>query len=457
MALKKAAVRPADDLNTADVPEVPDSIPRGSGGRPKIRELVQGDDGVWSESNVRFVTYTRASTLSKVLESDYAIQESKRRKIVFGMSRSPELVLKAAALRTVTEDEDKKELGGIAEAALEVAKAGAAAIRGTAIHKLSERHDAGENLSYLPSYVLEALSVYRQFMSQLRIIASETFVVCDDLLAAGTFDRVVELLHDTEVRYLGADGSEQVDVLVAGTRLVLDLKTNKTADYFGPTYCSQQAVYGYSVPYTANRGRGEWPDGVAPSTAWALILHIPIDSLADAGFHWVDLKLGYQLGELANTMREQAKRKDLFWPADLKADAELLPPDVDTPLIESEPNFTAANIENLLTSILEAPDEDALGKLWDDHQNIWIHEHTEAVKLRFTVLAAARDAAVPAPREPDVEPVQVRRLKLIRELQMAQGDDVINALWEAHQDIWDTNCTAMVKARLRQLAAEVSA
>lgn len=448
MALKKAAVRPADDLNTADVPEVPDSIPRGSGGRPKIRELVQGDDGVWSESNVRFVTYTRASTLSKVLESDYAIQESKRRKIVFGMSRSPELVLKAAALRTVTEDEDKKELGGIAEAALEVAKAGAAAIRGTAIHKLSERHDAGEDLSYLPSYVLEALSVYRQFMSQLRIIASETFVVCDDLGAAGTFDRVVELLHDTEVRYLGADGSEQVDVLVAGTRLVLDLKTNKTADYFGPTYCSQQAVYGYSVPYTANRGRGEWPDGVAPSTAWALILHIPIDSLADAGFHWVDLKLGYQLGELANTMREQVKRKDLFWPADLKAELEA--PAIEAgPIIESEPNFTAANIENLLTSILEAPDEDALGKLWDDHQNIWIHEHTEAVKLRFTVLAAARDAAVPAPREPS----QVTKVRLISELRQAKDEEVLNALWEAHQDIFDGDCVRMTKARLAELQA----
>jgi len=359
MALQKAA-KPSTMAE-----EVPDEIPRGPGGRPKIRELIEG-----RESRTRYVTYTRASTLGKALESDYGIQVWKQRMIVHGLSRRHDLVMKAATIRGVIEEADKKALSAVAEEALEAAKATAGATKGTALHVLSERVDAGEDLAYLPHDVRDALSAYRALMARVRVVASETFVVCDPLDAAGTFDRLVELPRDTIVRYTDLQGVEQVKTLPAGTRLILDLKTNKDSRYFGPTYACQQAVYGFGVPYTHAGGRGTWPDGIAPSQEWALILHVPLESPADSGFHWVDLYNGFELAKFANLVRGQAARQDLFWPTDLA----------------SSP--APVSSLNLMAALRNAPDEAALDALWRTNQDNWTDDATRMVRARLAELAA---------------------------------------------------------------------
>lgn len=364
MALQKASVAPPGD---GVIEEVPNEIPRGRGGRPKIRVLLE--DG--TESRSTFTTYTRASTLGKALESDYAIQEWQKRMIVHGMSRRHDLVLRAASIATTTESEDKSALTEVAEAALEAAKATAGATKGTALHKLSERVDAGEDLSYLPPDAVEALNAYRRLMALVRVVASETFVVCDALETAGTFDRVVELLFDTEVRYVDTEGVEHVDVLVAGTRLVLDLKTNKSAQYFGPTYSCQQAVYGNGMPYTHLGGRGSWPQGRGPSRAWALILHVPLETPQDSGFYWVDLQLGLELGHLACTMRAQTGRGDLFWPTNL-----------EPVKIETKPHSDL----KVMAELKGAQDEAALNGLWEIYQDIWTEDMTRMVRARLREL-----------------------------------------------------------------------
>lgn len=414
------------------VEEVPDEIPRGRGGRPKIRAII---DGV--ESADRFVTMTRASTLGKTLEDSFGIQKWTIRQTVFGLSRRPDLVARAAAIRTNTESADKTELGDVADAAQEAARSSEGATRGTALHLLSEQRDQGLDLSHLPDNLAKALDVYAALMATVRVVATETFVVCDRFDAAGTFDRVVELLVDTEVRVPDPDADNgalhTAAVLPAGTRVVVDLKTNKDAKYFGPTYAVQQAVYGNGIPYGHTSGRAGWPGGVAPSNEWALILHIPIDSLADAGFYWVDLRAGLELAELAMLVRDQRDRADLFHPAELGARP-------------AAPVMTRAA---LLGELRTAPDEAALDALWRAHSDLFDAECGMAAKGRAAELAAPPAPATAAAPQGEV----------IGALRAAATPDELGAIYDRHTaagGTWTPYMTSVVKARLAELEQAVA-
>lgn len=484
------------NIASDEVEEVPGDIPRGRGQRPKIWKLLP--DG--SESRDEMVEMTRASSLGDALENKYLIHRWDMRNLAFALSRRPDLVLKLAAVPDIEEKANKNEVHETVKVALDFAGGTAAATSGSAIHRLSERLDAGEDLSYLADRVLEALTVYRRLMSTLRIVASETFVVCDELGAAGTYDRVVELLNDTEVRWRDADGVERVVVLPAGTRLILDLKTNANAMYFGAVYACQEAVYGFGVPYTHEGGRGEWPDGLAPSREWGLLLHLPIDSLEDAGFYWVDLTQGYNLAIQAAAHREAMKKKDLFWPTDLEpipvkstlavgagetitATAEVLSvtrneaietaeDEIGVPISEAACTFHGPHpmtvdcpecmCPDLLEAIAGAQDEDELTALWEKHEGIWGDEHSAAAKARIHDLYAD-DPLAAAPtdlltsEEIEVEvPLQVRRTGLIASIRHAKSEAAMTVMWESNQDIWDASCTRMVKVRLRELEAAPS-
>jgi hypothetical protein len=443
------------NIASDEVEEVPGDIPRGRGQRPKIWKLLP--DG--SESRDEMVEMTRASSLGDALENKYLIHRWDMRNLAFALSRRPDLVLKLAAVPDIEEKANKNEVHETVKVALDFAGGTAAATSGSAIHRLSERLDAGEDLSYLADRVLEALTVYRRLMSTLRIVASETFVVCDELGAAGTYDRVVELLNDTEVRWRDADGVERVVILPAGTRLILDLKTNANAMYFGAVYACQEAVYGFGVPYTHEGGRGEWPDGLAPSREWGLLLHLPIDSLEDAGFYWVDLTQGYNLAIQAAAHREAMKKKDLFWPTDLEpilvksAPAEVIETAEDVqqlpPLTEAE---MVSDEFDLLEAIAGAQDEAELTELWEANKADWTDEHSAAAKARLAPVSAQPTDLLTS-EEIEVEvPLQVRRTGLIASIRHAKSEAAMTVMWESNRDIWDASCTRMVKARLRELA-----
>jgi hypothetical protein len=443
MALQKGSVAQSW---AAEVEEVPGTIPRGRGGKPKIRKLLP--DG--TESTTETVEMTRASSLGKVLENSFLIHRAQLYKTVFGLSRRPDLVLRAGAVADLEEWPQKKECLAVADDAMNHAGEGWAATRGTALHKLSERMDAGEDLSYLPSMVMDALTVYRRLMSLLRIVASETFVVCDSLGAAGTYDRVVELLNDTLVRWTDADGVEHTTILPAGTLIILDLKTNADAMYFGPVYASQEAVYGNGVPYTHEGGRGEWPEGRTPSREWGLILHLPIESLEDAGFYWVDLRSGYELAQLATRHRTETRR-DLFWPTNLEPVTVAPSADVST---DQEAPTSVAN-EVIIQLIRLATSEDELTQLWENNQDTWSEECSAAAKGRLHDLYSD-DPFAAAPGPVDQRPAQVIALELAMALRNAPDEAALTALWEAHEAVWQPAHTQMAKVRAAELAAEVS-
>jgi hypothetical protein len=424
MALKKGSAAKAP-IDVDEFPEVPDSIPRDRWDRPLITPLDGGKP----------VAYTRASTLGKAIEDTYHLSKWQQRSVAFGLSRRQDLVALVASIAT-NEGDDRAPLDELCQKAHEAAKGDKGANVGTALHKLSERRDKGEDLSYLPPILLDAMDAYSAQMKPFTVLASETFVVCDPLQTAGSFDRVVMLLVDLEFHH----ATKKRVVLPAGTVLVLDLKTGKldSAKYWGAAYGVQQTVYACGQPYELGVGRKEWEDvlgeGLRPSTDWALILHVPSDSPQDAGLVIVDLEAGAAMADLALDVREARKNKTLM--------SEAYP--VPVAAVPAEvPVERGAELRELITSVAS---EDELKALWVEFQDIWTDEHSVAAKARVAELAA----------EPVEPPAQVVKAKLMAALRAAQSEAELNGLWEIHTDVWTDEHTAMVRARMREISAVAS-
>ena len=401
MALKKAG---APAVLPDEMPEVPTSIPRDRWDRPLIVPPGGG----------RPVAYTRASTLGKTIEDTYNLSRWAQRNVALGLSRRPDLVALAAAVAT-NEGADRAALDEIADKAHEAAKGDRGANVGTALHKLSERRDAGEDLSYLPTELAAALDAYSRIMEPFEVLASETFVVHDGLQAAGTFDRMLS----PRVELTAPDGT----VFGPGDVICADLKTGRAEStaYWGPTYAVQQAVYGHGTPYRVGAGRLPWGDVIGadltPSRTWALILHVPSDSPADAGLVWVDLTLGAALAELCVEVRKARKVKGLFSECHVGQGWRHVP----------------GGVHALADDGYPAPDP-------------------EPVEVPEQVATTA-PASVPPGGNTKPLPAQVRKALLMASLRQAADEAALDALWEANQADWAPEHTQMVRARLAELAA----
>lgn len=443
MALTKGAARKQQQVeDTYQIIEVPESIPRDRWDRPLIKPKAGGEA----------IAYTRASTLGKAIDDTYHLTLWKLRTAVYGMSRRTELVAQASAVET-NEGDDRKLLDEIVERAHEAGKGNVGADVGTALHKLSERADAGEDLSWLAPELGDAILAYLQQMKIFKVLASETFVACDEVQSAGSFDRVVQLLVDLEFNQ-NRDGKIVKVVIPAGTIMILDLKTGKlsSAKYWGPTYGVQQTVYACGEPYLPS-GRISWEallgDGMRPSTDYALILHVPGDSPGDAGLVVVDLEDGRQLADLAVAIRAARKVKSLLsdaWVAPMVIDQ------VEPAAIEQGPAIELDQAaQALLITIQTAPfrNPEGLDQLYEEHQEIWTAEHTAAAQGRVAELQAKA-------AEPVEDPPHVAKTKLMAALQSAQSEVEINGLYEIHSDVWADEHTTMAKARMREILAVAS-
>lgn len=469
MVLKTPVTADTSALDVYVITEVPDAIPRDRWKRPLI---VPRDGGPP-------VAYTRASTLGKAIDDTYHLNLWKLRTVVYGMSRNKVLVAQASAVET-NEGDDRKLLDEIAEKAHEAGKGNVGADIGTALHKLSERADKGEDMSWLAAELHDAIFVYLEQMKIFKVLAAETFVACDEVQSAGSFDRVVMLLVDLEFNQ--NQGGKIVKVIIpAGTVLVVDLKTGKasSAKYWGPTYGVQQTVYACGEPYLPGQGRITWEEllgeGLRPSTDWALILHVPGDKPADAGLMVVDLEDGRALADLAVAVRQARKIKSLLtdaWPVIDQVETPAIeqgpaaapidqaactahgphPGTADCPKCLAEQAVSALERDTLMDLIQQAECEDDLGHLWEKHGAVWTEAHTAAVKVRIAELRAAAPVSTPYV-EMAPEPAQVAKTRLMAKLREAASEEELTALWEANSTSWDAACTALVKARVRELSA----
>lgn len=367
MSLQNAAAGPANPQHRREG-DIPQEIPRDRWGRPKI--MLPGDDSGLGKA------YTRASTLGGALEDQTNLGEWKKRVVAYGMARRRDLVLAAASVSSWDGLEDKKRLAEIAEQAMQSAEAGAAATIGTALHALADRMDKGEPIPDIGEdrYALDA---YAELRRHFKVHAIEQFLVCDELEVAGTTDRVLSPLApmpvtDREGRPVLDEHGKPV-VIMPEDRLIDDLKTSSTADYFGIKFAVQLAVYAHGVPYQHGRGRYDWPDGIAPRTDWGLIMHVPSGG-SSAQPYWVNLREGWELAKLAVRVREERKRKDLVVAAELPRPS----------FAEHGESGQKVGLLSLIDAEPAGPDlKDRLLTLWRQHTSTWTDQHTVRVRERL--------------------------------------------------------------------------
>jgi len=231
--------------------------------------------------------YTRATTLAETLDDRYNLELWKLRQVAIGLAARPDLLALVGAQR-----DDKAALNRICADALDASQSGAAANKGTALHAFTEQLDRGQEPFGVPASMVPDLAAYREATAPYSVLGIETFVVCDELKVAGTFDRI----------FGHKDHPDRLP-------LIADLKSGAGAFSYGqPTIAVQLAVYSHSERYNPATGERS-PLNVDQSTA--LVIHLPAETGA-VELYEVDIAAGWVAAKEAVWVREWRKQRGLF-------------------------------------------------------------------------------------------------------------------------------------------------
>lgn len=269
-------------MSLATAPAV--EVPRNRWGQP----LITPPDGG------KPVPYARASSFGDVLEDSTFLTLWKLRLAVKGLTQRPDLYLAAST----TPFEAKSKLNAIASQAIDHADVRKAASIGTSLHSFTEMIDRGDELPAVPAEYEADLAAYRAATSRFAMVHIERFLVCDELQAAGTPDRVMR-----ELDVVG-DGKHYVanDQLVIG-----DLKTGASSSYLDK-HAVQLAIYAHSCFYDPATGRRE-PLTVEQAYGW--LYHLPAGQ-GRCDLYTLDLEAGWEGALLAADVRAWRKRKGIL-------------------------------------------------------------------------------------------------------------------------------------------------
>lgn len=234
------------------------------------------------------VPYTRVSTLAKALDDQSALMAWKQRKTAEGLVRRPDLLTRiAGALANGDPDNDwptKKDLNAVCSEATEAAGASKGSSAGTGFHALTEAIDRGEELLFVPPADAPRLDAYRTATAGYTALDIETFVVNDEVQAAGTFDRL----------WLCPDGRVRVG----------DLKTGKSEKEYPFSTTVQIAVYANGLRYNPEAGRSPLHADLDLTTG--LLVHMP----PSGGCEVVELDLdkGWRAAQAAHFVHHTARK-----------------------------------------------------------------------------------------------------------------------------------------------------
>lgn len=226
---------------------------------PKVN---RGQGGYW---------YSRTTRYIDVIEDRTRLYDWEKRKVAIGMSRRPDLVLEAASHAPGESDEDRKALDKVVERAMEDAGRDAQSTIGTALHKICEKIDRGEEIGKIPPLFQADIREYCKWRTFKRIHSAyiEQMTVVDSLRVAGTPDR-----HN----------------FWPGMGLCIDdLKTGRI-DYGALKMAMQLAMYSRAVLYDPESHLRFKPE---VNQQWGHILHLPAGQ-GVLNVYDIDLELGSQ-------------------------------------------------------------------------------------------------------------------------------------------------------------------
>lgn len=252
-----------------------DAVPRDRWGRPLI---VPPDGG-------KPTAYTRVSTLAKQLDDGTGLAKWLQAQTAIGVGLRPDLAQKAATMR-----DDKKVLGEVVEEAMAVAGASVAANTGTTLHRLTEHVDAGTLPENLPGDLVASLDAYERAMAGVAVVASEMFVVCDAIQAAGSFDRLVGLPD--------------------GRVVIADIKTGQSQPRFPHSTAIQLAAYAHGTPYKHPGERGQSLADLGVDQEVGLLIHLPAGQ-GTCDLYLMDIAQGWEYACLASAARAWYRTKPL--------------------------------------------------------------------------------------------------------------------------------------------------
>jgi hypothetical protein len=146
--------------------------------------------------------------------------------------------------------------------------------------------DGGHELpAGLGAKELGDLNAYRKRMEDVRVVEMETFVVNDEIKAAGSLDRLIEW---------------------KGELVVADIKTGQHEPRYPHSVSLQTAIYARSTPYTHEEGRK--PRAREVSTTTGLLIHLPAGQ-AKCDIYELDIQAGWEAVQLALNVRQWLKAK----------------------------------------------------------------------------------------------------------------------------------------------------
>lgn len=247
-------------------------------GRPLITPLDGGKE----------TAYTRVSTLAKAIDDTTNLTKWKCRKAVKGAALRPDL---AALAQALDPDVDKGKFNDLVEQAMEAAGSGQAANMGTALHAFLEWADTdGFDITTVPTEQRQHVANYVAARDAAGLVpmGMERFVVCDELQAAGTFDRLYY---------------HPVHGIVVG-----DIKTGSSAAAFPHATAMQVAVYAHSVLYDVESGRRTPIPNVNLSVG--VLVHLD-QNTAECQVHALDIARGWEAARLATQVSAWRKTKGI--------------------------------------------------------------------------------------------------------------------------------------------------
>ncbi len=277
---------------TTDDPFDTYDVPRDRWGRPVIKP--ENGEGKGS-------AYTRCTTYVGCLEDTFNLSKWQQRMVALGLAARPDLLLSVSA-----HSDDKQQLNTLCDEAREAAGSSAAATTGTALHRICERLDRGEDV-VVPEAARADIESYRAVTAGIRWTLIERITVHDGLKVAGTPDRIGVAPGETTAKVW--------DVKTGG----LDFGLGKIA--------MQMAMYAHSRAYDPATGQRTDLD---VDLERAVIIHLPAGK-GDCRLVEVDIAAGWEAVQLAAQVRAWRSRKDLSRPYALAT-----PPAVDYVALAAE-------------------------------------------------------------------------------------------------------------------------
>lgn len=232
--------------------------------------------------------YTRVSSMAKTLDDTSNLMAWKQRVTAVGLARRVDLRTRLAGVIASHADpvggDGKRDLNAVCAEAAEAGGGSTAASTGTGIHELTEAVDRGTDPADLlvDEHLAGRLRQYAEATAALEVLAIETFVVNDELRAAGTFDRLVRLPD--------------------GRVVVADLKTGAHDANYPLGVAVQIAIYANGSRYdpdTAARSVLDWD----LDRTTGLLIHLPQKG-DGCRLYALDLTAGYRAALVAADVHE---------------------------------------------------------------------------------------------------------------------------------------------------------